>query len=107
MIHTAMAIICYAKSSQVNLFKSHMGYFLYVDGRTPKRVIQEPLHRLGFSVKYDSITIAAMKSMAEDSALQLLNWKDHIPPPIVIYHNLNYFARKRDQRLATTLGDHP
>jgi hypothetical protein len=43
MINTAMAILCYAKSSQVNLFQGHIGYFLYA-GRTPKRVI-EPLHR--------------------------------------------------------------
>jgi hypothetical protein len=96
MINTAMAILCYAKSSQVNLFQGHIGYFLYA-GRTPKRVI-EPLHRLGISVKYDSI-IAAMRSMAEDSAVQLQNWKDHIPAPIVVYDNLNYYARKRDQRL--------
>ena len=67
-----------------------MAYFRYA-GRTPERVIQEPLHRLGLSVMYDSISIAlAMKLMAEDSALQLLNWKDHIAPLIVIYHNLNY-----------------
>jgi hypothetical protein len=76
IINTAMAIVSYAKSSQVNLLQGHMGYFLYV-GRTPKRVIQEPLHRLGFSVKYDSISIAfaVMKSVAEDSALQLLTGK--------------------------------
>jgi hypothetical protein len=37
--------------------------------------------------------------MAEDSALQLQNWKDHIPAPIVVYDNLNYYDRKRDQRL--------
>ena len=96
MITAAMAVLGYARSFQVNLFQGYMGYFLYA-GKTHKRVI-EPLHRLGFSVKYESIT-SAMKSMAADAALKLRNWKFHIPPTIVVFDNLNYYAKTRDQRV--------
>jgi hypothetical protein len=97
MVNTAVAILCYAKSSGVNLFQGHIGYFLYAS-KTPKRVI-EPLHQLGLSVTYESI-IRATKAMAEDSAEQLrTQWKFHVPAPFTVYDNLNYYSRARDQSL--------
>jgi hypothetical protein len=90
MVNTAVAILCYAKSSGVNLFQGHIGYFLYAS-KTPKRVI-EPLHQLGLSVTYESI-ILATRAMAEDSAEQLpTQWKFHVPAPFTVYDNLNYYS---------------
>src|SRR5277367_3499954 len=97
MVNTAVTILCYAKSTGVNLFQGHIGYFLYAS-KTPKRII-EPLHQLGLSVTYESI-IQATRAMAEDSAEQLrTQWKFHIPAPFSVYDNLNYYARVRDQSL--------
>ena len=101
MINTTLAILCYAKSSGVNLLQGYIGYFLYAS-KTPKRVI-EPLHQLDLSVTYESI-IQATKAMTEDTSEQLRNWKFHVPATFAVFDNLNYYSRTRDQRLHNQPG---
>ena len=96
MVNTALAILCYAKSERVNQFQGHIGYFLYAS-KTPKRVI-EPLHRLGLSVRYESI-INATRAMATSASRKLRTWKFQVPAPFAVFDNLNYYFRVRDQGL--------
>jgi hypothetical protein len=91
-----ICVLSNARSQKSNLLQAHVGYFLAASG-TPKAVI-EVLHRLGLSLKYDSIT-DTFRNVAKLSAEDLKKFASTFPSFFVSFDNANFYARVRDETL--------
>ena len=68
ILTSALNLLTYARSVRANAFQGIVGYYLLASN-TSKRAI-ETLHRLGFSVRYESV-IKALKANAESNQTEL------------------------------------
>jgi hypothetical protein len=96
LMTVVICVLSYARSQKSNLLQTHVGYFLAAS-RTPKAVI-EVLHRLGLSLKYDSIT-DPFRNVAKLSAEDLKTFVSTFPSFFVSFDNANFYARVRDETL--------
>ena len=96
LINNAIALLCYARSSKVNLLQSLTGYYLMATN-TSKRAI-EVLHQLGHSVTYTSVS-AALRGNAEAAKRELREMCKQGGVFFVSFDNMNFYARVRDQTL--------
>lgn len=96
MLTNALSTLCYARNRFSNVVQMQTGYFLLAAG-TPTRVI-EVVHQLGGSVSTKTIR-DAMKAVAKAVLSHLQSVLYTYPRAIIVYDNMDFTARVRDQRM--------
>ena len=96
IVTMSIAMVCYARSQQVNLLQAHTGFFL-IASQVPKPVI-EVLHCMGLSMCYESIT-TAMTNVANGATRDLRAWCKTMPAAMVSFDNVNWLSRTQRQTL--------